>query len=111
MFEQKCQGAVDVISGGDRFTGENVTELATLLEQRLERGQPQVVLDLQGVAVIDSAGLELLLDMQEKYQRMGGTLKLANPGSLCREVLKCTGVGARFEIYPDTRQAVRSFVV
>ena len=45
-------------------------------------GQPHVVLDLQGVAVIDSAGLELLLDAQEKCQRMGGALKLANPGAL-----------------------------
>ena len=27
-----------------------------------KRGQPHVVLDLQGVALIDSAGLELLLD-------------------------------------------------
>jgi anti-anti-sigma factor len=111
MFEQKCQGAVDVITGGDRISGEHVGELASMLEARLERGQPQVVLDLQAVAVIDSAGLELLLDVQEKYQRMGGALKLASPGAICREVLKCTGVGARFEIYPDTRKAVRSFVV
>jgi hypothetical protein len=54
MFEQKCQGAVDVISGGDRISGEHVAELATVLEARLERGQPHVVLDLQGVAIIDS---------------------------------------------------------
>ena len=31
MFEQKCQGAVDVISGGDRITGEHVAELAAVL--------------------------------------------------------------------------------
>lgn len=110
MFEQKCQGAVDVISGGDRISGERVAELASLLETRVERGQPQIVLDLQGVAVIDSAGLELLLDFQEKCQRMGGALKLANVGALCREVLKATGVGQRFEIFRDSGGAVRSFV-
>lgn len=110
MFEQRCQGAVDVIGGGDRISGEHVAELAELLMKRADRGQAQVVLDLQGVALIDSAGLELLLDAQESYQRNGGALKLANPGALCREVLKCTGVGARFEIFPDTRRAVRSFV-
>ena len=32
--------------------------------------------------MIDSAGLELLLDVQEKCQRMGGALKLANLGAL-----------------------------
>ena len=110
MFEQKCQGAVDVISGGDRITGEHVAELGALLASRIDRGQQQIVLDLQGVAVIDSAGLELLLDFQEKCQRMGGALKLANAGALCREVLKATGVGARFEMFPDSGGAVRSFV-
>ena len=110
MFEQKCQGAVDVITGGDRISGEHVAELAELLEGRLVHGQPLIVLDLQGVALIDSSGLELLLDVQERCQRMGGALKLASAGSLCREVLKATGVGARFEIFRDSRGAVRSFV-
>jgi anti-anti-sigma factor len=110
MFEQKRQGAVDVISGGERIAGERVALLAELLKARKEHGQPHVVIDLQGVAVVDSAGLELLLDTQEEYQRLGGALKLANPGALCREVLKATGVGSRFEIFPDTRGAVRSFV-
>jgi len=110
MFEYKCQGSVDIITGGDRISGDHVAELAKILEGRVERGQPQIVLDMHGVAVIDSAGLELLLDYQEKCGRMGGALKLANLGTLCREVLKATGVGARFEIFGDSGGAVRSFV-
>jgi anti-anti-sigma factor len=110
MFKQKHQGSVDVISGGDRISGEHVAELSALLETRVERGQPQIVIDLQGIAVIDSTGLELLLDYQEKCQRMGGALKLANASALCREVLKATGVGARFEMFRDSGGAVRSFV-
>jgi anti-anti-sigma factor len=110
VIEQKFQGAVDVISGGERLSGEHVAELASVLDARLEHGQPLIVLDFQGVALIDSAGLELLLDTQEKCQRMGGALKLAGLNALCREVLKVTGVGARIEIFRDSRGAVRSFV-
>ena len=99
-----------MVGGGDRISGEHVAELADVLESRIGHGQPQLVLDLQGVALIDSAGLELLLDFQEKCQRMGGALKLANAGVLCREVLKATGVGARFEMFRDSGGAVRSFV-
>src|SRR5215467_13201226 len=110
MFVHKQQGAVDIIGGGDRISGEHVAELSTALEAGLGRGQPQIVLDLQGVALIDSAGLELLLDFQEKCKRRGGALKLASAGALCREVLKATGVGARFEMFRDSGGAVRSFV-
>jgi anti-anti-sigma factor len=110
MFEHKTQGAVDVITGGDRISGEYVEELQALLEARLDRGQPQIVLDFQSIAVVDSSGLELLLDIQEKCQRMGGALKLANLSALCREVMKATGVGAKFEMFRDSGGAVRSFV-
>ena len=111
MFQKKRQGAVELISGGDRISGEQVAELADVLGSCLERGQPQVVVDLRSVALIDSAGLELLLDTQEQYQRLGGALKLANPGPLCSEVLKVTGVGARLEVFADTGMAVRSFLL
>jgi anti-anti-sigma factor len=111
MFEQKRQGAIDVIGGGDRISGEHVSELATLLGECLKRGQPRMVLDLQGIALLDSAGLELLLDTHEECQRMGGAMKLANPGALCNEVLKVTGVGARFEVFGDTGSAIRSFLL
>ncbi len=111
MFEQKRQGAIDVIGGGDRISGDYVAELAVMLEGCLKRGQPRVVLDLQGVALVDSAGLELLLDTHEECQRMGGAMKLANPGALCSEVLKVTGVGTRFEVFGDTGSAIRSFLL
>ncbi len=99
-----------MIGGGDRISGDRVAELAALLEGCLKRGQPRVVLDLQGVALVDSAGLELLLDTYEECQRSGGAMKLANPGVLCSEVLKLTGVGSRFEIFSDTGSAIRSFL-
>jgi anti-anti-sigma factor len=111
MFEKKRQGAVEVISGGDRISGDRVAELAEVLESCQSDGQPQVVLDLHTVALIDSAGLELLLDTEEHFHRLGGSLKLANACALCSEVLKVTGVGARFESFADTGSAVRSFLL
>jgi anti-anti-sigma factor len=110
MFERNTQGAVDVISGGDRISGDHVGELDEMFDACVGQGQPHVVLDLQEVALIDGAGLELLLEVQDRYRRMGGALKLANASSLLREIFKVTGVGARFEMFGDARSAVRSFV-
>ena len=111
MFEQKRQGAIDVIGGGDRISGDRVPELAAVLENCAKRGQPRVVLDLHGVALVDSSGLELLLATQEEFQRTGGALKLANPGALCAEVLKVTGVGSKVEGFGETGGAGRSFLL
>jgi hypothetical protein len=52
----------------------------------------------------------MLLDVQEVFQRRGGALKLAVESNLCHEILQVTGVGSRFEIFPQTAAAVGIFV-
>ena len=111
MFETKRQGAVDIVGGAERINADSVGVLERVFDEYLEEGQPQMVLDMQGVALIDGTGLELLLDVQERCQRRGGALKLAAPNPLCTEILKVTGVGPRFEIYDDASAAVRSYLI
>ena len=109
MFERTKQGAVDIIRGSDPLDREHTEFLLGLFAHCGENGQPRVVLDFQGVPLLDSAGLELLLDTQDDFQQLGGALKLSAPNDLCSEILKVTGVGSRFEIYPDSAAAVGSF--
>lgn len=109
MFERQTQGTVDVIRGSDAVISENLERLADLLEECLDTGQPRAVLDMREASLIDSAGLELLLDVQENFQRRGGALKVAAPNPLCQEILSLCGVAEHVEIYADTKTAVGSF--
>jgi anti-anti-sigma factor len=110
MFERTRQGAVDLIAGDDPINVDFAPQVLGLLEECGHRGQPRVVLDLERVPLVDSAGLEMLLDVQEDYQQRGGALKLAVRHSLCREILALTGVGRHFEVYTEAASAVASFV-
>jgi anti-anti-sigma factor len=110
MFARDKQGAVDVVSGDDPLTADYVPRVLRLLQECGVQGQPRAVLDLDRVPLLDSAALEMLLDVQEDFQRRGGTLKLAVRGTLCREILSVTGVGGHFEIFAEAASAVGSFV-
>jgi anti-anti-sigma factor len=110
MFERLTQGAVELIRGDQAINAEHVEDLARLLRECTARGQPFVVLDLEKIPLVDSAGLELLLDYREKFQQHGGALKLSGPNPLCEDILSLTGVGASFEIFRDSLSAVGSFV-
>jgi len=109
MFERSRQGAVDVLHGSDPLNADHADKVRRLLAACGTHGQPRVVLDLEQVPLIDSAGLEMLLDAQEDFQRRGGSLKLACRNALCREILAVTGVGRHFEIHTDMASAVGSF--
>lgn len=110
MFQRMRQGAVDVVCGDDPLNVDFVPRVLELLQQCGAQGQPHVVLDLERVPLVDSAGLEMLLDVQEDFQRRGGALKLAVGNALCREILAVTGVGSHFEIFQEAASAVGSFV-
>lgn len=110
MFERVTQGAVDVIRGDLPLNTDHVQEVTGLLEECMRTGQPYAVLDLENVALIDSTGLELLLDFKEDFEQLGGALKLAAPNPLCEEILSVAGISESFEIFAETRSAVGSFV-
>ncbi len=110
MFQRTKQGAVDVIAGEMPLTREYAGDLASVIDQCLDHGQPMAVLDMQKIPLLDSAGLERLLDGQDEFLKRGGMLKLAAPSPLCRDILVATGVGANFEIYGDVKSAVGSFL-
>ena len=92
---------------GDTVVAEVFGELdmaATFrLEQELERvtrepGVRNLVIDLDGVEFIDSAGLGLLLATHERLRAAQVRLELANPSPSVRRMLELTGAGAELPL-------------
>ena len=109
MLHVQHQGAVTVFRGDEPLAGETVAHAADVMQTSMSRGQPLAILDLQSVPLIDSAGLEFLAAQQEEFERSGGCLKIAGLNPLCRDILRCTGLDKRFEMYGDVKAAVGSF--
>ena len=105
MLQAESQGAVTLFRGEDPLVGDAVQQAAEVMQSSMSRGQPLAVLDLQGVPLIDSAGLELLAQQQEEFERNGGCLKIAAPNPLCRDILRCTGLDKRFEMHVTGERA------
>lgn len=110
MFKHSKQGAINVISGSIPLSGEALDLLDNAFAPFINEGQPRAVLDLRNVPLIDSAGLERLLDLRDRFQQKAGTLKLAGVNPLCHDILSVTGVASYFESFPEVSQAVGSFI-
>jgi anti-sigma B factor antagonist len=55
-----------------------------------------VVVDMEGVSFMDSAGLSVLLVERHRLHRGGGSLTLRNIGDAIRRILQITGVEELF---------------
>lgn len=111
MFARSKQGRVDVITGALPLSAEHRDDVLQLLEDCIDEGQPRIVFDLKRVPLLDSDGLELLLDLRDRCAQRGGSMSLAAPNALCRDVLTVSGVGDEFEIWSDVVEAAGRFAL
>lgn len=109
MFQAQRQSAVQVIAGDLPLTAEHVPQAREVCEQVVGKGQPHVVFDLSEVALLDGAGLELLLDLRDRCLQSGGTVHLAGLNPLCRDILQATDLASEFTIFNNVTAAVGSF--
>ena len=101
MIQRYQQGGVEVYQLSERLTVDEVELSRQLVVDTIPQRVPQLVLDMRKVRVIDSAGLELLCDIQTQCSQRGGTLHLAAVGGLVAEVLRLTGLDDEFSQYQD----------
>src|SRR5690349_862856 len=109
MFEINKRGAVHVLSGSKPLTAAHVADVRQACSACIELGQPRLVIDLIEVPLIDSTGLELLLELRNHCQKRGGAVQLCSPNALCRDILVATGLTDHFAIFDDQSAAVGSY--
>ncbi len=68
----------------------------------------QIVLDLSGVAYMDSSGVASLVKLLARVRRGKGVLKLAGLRPRVRSVFEITRLDTVFEIFADTQEALKS---
>jgi anti-sigma B factor antagonist len=73
----------------------------------LERSQ--IVLDIDDVEQIDSAGLTALVETQEHLRAIGGDLKIATDSTVNRKILEITRIDRQLELFDSVIDAVKSY--
>jgi anti-anti-sigma factor len=103
------QGAVSVLRPQGPLTEAQCASFLDAAATKLGAGRPMVVVDLHEVPLVDSAGLEALVELRDRLEARGGAVKLAGVNALCGDILRVTGVGHKFQQYSHVKSAVAGF--
>src|SRR5713101_2082313 len=79
------------------------------LDGRIVLGEEKIVLNMNNVTFIDSAGLGTLVASHHSAKTQGAALKLCHLGSKFQEVLQITKLLTVFDVYNKEAEAVGSF--
>lgn len=94
---------------GRLVLGEESSGLRTTVDNLLSAGATKIVMDLEHVNYVDSAGLGTLIEMHRKTKANGGQLKLCNLGPNLKRALELARLLTIFETCPTEADAIASF--
>jgi anti-anti-sigma factor len=100
-----------VLEPNGRLTAETVHVFTEVVARRLRDGCRDLILDLQNVSYLDSAGIGALAHAYTSSQQRGGRVVFVHVFGKNRELLRITRLLTVFEVYDTTTEAQRSFPI
>lgn len=103
-------GQVAVVDLSGRVTiGEGDVVLREVVTELLENGQKSILLNMEKVKYMDSAGIGELVACYKRAKEKGGTVKLLNPSGKVYDLLQLTKLEEVFDTFRDEKEALVSF--
>ena len=110
VIEERVVGDVTILDLKGKMTlGEGDELLKDKINSLIHQGQKNLLLNLEGVPYIDSAGLGEIVRTYTTVSRQGGALKLVNLTKRITDLLSITKLLTVFETFDLEKDAVASF--
>jgi anti-sigma B factor antagonist len=109
ITNSEVHGVSVVALDGRIVLGEESNALRQKLKSLLAEGKKKIVLNMDNIKYIDSAGLGILVAAHVSAKTQGASLHLCHLGSKFQEVLQITKLLTVFEVCDTEAAAVASF--
>ena len=110
QIEERIVGEVTILDLKGKMTlGEGDELLKDKINSLIHQGQKKLLLNLEGVPYIDSAGLGEIVRTYTTVSRQGGNLKLVNLTKRITDLLSITKLLTVFETFDNEPEALKSF--
>ena len=110
VIEERVVGDVTILDLKGKMTlGEGDELLKDKINSLIHQGQKKLLLNLEGVPYIDSAGLGEIVRTYTTVSRQQGNLKLVNLTKRITDLLSITKLLTVFETFDSEPDALKSF--
>jgi anti-sigma B factor antagonist len=100
---------VSVMKVSGRVDSETAPEFEHALLQLLRDNRNKIVLNLQGVDFLSSAGLRAMVKALKDSQKSGGDVHLASVSQPIEVILRTVGMMQMFKMFSTSEEAVAGF--
>ena len=109
IVQREMNGIYVLALSGRLVLGDESSGLRTMVDKLLTSGATKIVVNLEHVNYMDSAGLGTLIEVHRKTKAKGGRLKLCNLGPNLRQALEMARLLPIFETCANEAEAMAGF--
>src|ERR1700724_302288 len=109
MTDREVHGVSVVALDGRIVLGEESQALRQKLKSLIAEGNKKIILNMDNIKYIDSAGLGVLVAAHVSAELQGASLILSNLGTKFQEILQITKLVTVFQVFNTEEAAVASF--
>lgn len=110
QITERRVGQVTILAlEGHLILDEGDIALREYINRLVEQGRVEIVLDMQNITRLDSAGIGMLVSKYLTAYRSGGRVKLLHLTTRSNHLLHITKLHTVFEMFESEDEAVRSF--
>ena len=107
---ERQTGAVMILDlKGELVIGDGDELLKDKINSMIQQGHTNLLLNLEGVPYVDSAGLGQMVSTLNTVRRQGGALKLLNLTKRIEDLLSITKLLTVFDAFDNEQEALDSF--
>jgi anti-sigma B factor antagonist len=104
-----AKGVKIVDLNGKITIGKGDLILREAVDQALKDGQTNILLNMEQVAYMDSAGIGELVACYKRVLERKGKMKLVNPAGRAKDLLALTKLDQYFDTFQTEQEALASF--
>ncbi|MDY6796723.1 MAG: STAS domain-containing protein [Actinomycetota bacterium] len=88
---------------------ETVDDFGETIDRVFKEGCYNIILDIEGLSYINTAGLSIIADAFKKSSQSKGALKILKAGDAIRELLDVVRFTKIIDIFEEEEEAIQSF--
>lgn len=100
-------GAACVIKIEDRMDAQSGPDLEKECHRLIQEGEKLIVIDLESLRYISSAGLRSLLVVGQRLKEAGGSLRVCCLAGIVKQVFAAAGFASIFPVFDSVEAAIK----
>ena len=103
------KGNVKIVKLSGKLDVNLSMSIESELEQLVDSGSNNIILELSGVEYLSSSGIRVLISIMRKIKDNNGRLVLSYITDIIKKILKTVELEDLFEVYENVDEALASF--